>query len=68
MHFVLRCKHFVYVDVESFDIARGELGYIMEFEEKVDTQVFPDDTITEQLGTLDMAFLDPSQVNIQYFT
>ena len=53
----------MYVDVESFDIARGELGYIMEFEEKVDTQVFPDDTITGQLGTLDMAFLDPSQVN-----
>ena len=50
------------MDVSSFSVARGEDAYIDVDGDRERTQLFIDVTITTQLGTEQMAFLDPSQV------
>ncbi len=60
-----RCKHFVYVDVSSYDIVLGESGTTLVGSDQQITQLFPDTNICTELGTANMAYLNRAQVSYQ---
>ena len=58
-----RCKHYVYVDISAYPIAHGEDGWTSE--DKGDlAPLYPDDSITSELGTTNMAYLNEDQVRV----
>jgi hypothetical protein len=59
----------MYVDLDPFDSAPGEGGYVRVGNERERTQLFEDDEVNSQLGDVQMALIDQRQVFIfhQYY-
>ena len=52
------------MDVSSYDVVRGETGYIRRNEERDYTQRFTNQDILDELGTSGMAHLNLEQVRV----
>ena len=56
----------MYVDASSYDVARGESGYIRIGDDRERVELFPDQDINDQLGTTNMAYITPERVRCIY--